>query len=138
MAGEPSTVGANIMLDALSGRATQTARTTYAVLLTAAPGDATTMASMAEVTTPATNGYDREIVTWSAPTGDPSSTSNTALITFGPFTADLANCTHLGLVSTLTGTAGEFLWYWTADVAKDPALNDSITVAIGDLSMLAD
>lgn len=138
MPGQPSTVGANAMLDAASGRATQTARTTYLALLTAAPGDTTTMATMTELTTPGSNGYNRQTCAWSAPTGDPASTGNTALLTFGPFTADLGNVTHLALVSASTGTSGDFIWYWTADVAKDPANGDSITVAIGALTMTAD
>jgi hypothetical protein len=110
----------------------------YLVLLTAAPTDATTMATMTELTTPGTNGYDREICAWDAATGDPSSADNTSLITFGPFTADLGNVTHLGLVSAATGTAGDFVMYWTADVAKDPANGDSITVAAGALVMTLD
>jgi len=139
MAGQASQVGANIMLDAVNGRATQTARTTYLVLLTAAPNDTTTtMANMAELTTPATNGYSRQSVTWGAPSGDPSQAANTNGITFGPFTADLANVTHLGLVSASTGTAGDFLYYWDADVARDPANGDSITVAVGALTMSVD
>jgi hypothetical protein len=138
MAGQPSIAGANIMLDALNGRATQTLRTTYLALLTAAPNDASTMASMTELTVPATNGYARQAVTWGAPAADPSLASNTGLLTFGAFTADLGNVTHLALVTAVTGTAGVFLWYWTADVAKDPANGDSITVAIGALTMSAD
>lgn len=138
MPGQPSTVGANAMLDAASGRATQSARTTYVALLTAAPSDTTTMVTMTEVTTPGLNGYARQACTWSAPAGDPSSTGNTALLTFGPFSADLGNVTHLALVSASTGTAGDFIWYWAADIAKDPATGDSITIAIGALTMTAD
>lgn len=138
MAGQASTVGANIMLDAATGRATQTARTTYLALLTAAPTDATTMAGMTEVTTPATNGYARQSVSWTAPTGDPSSTQNSGALTFGPFTADLGNVTHLALVSAATGTAGDLVAYWTADVAKDPANGDSISVASGALTLTCD
>lgn len=138
MAGEASTAGSNIMLDAASGRSTATARPTYLALLTATPTDATTMVSMTEITTPASQGYDREAVTWTVPTGDPASTENTALITFGPFTADLGNVTHVALVSALTGTAGDFIWWWAADVAKDPANGDSITIAAGALTMTCD
>lgn len=133
MAGQPSTAGANIMLDGLSGRATQTARTTYLALATTAPTDA---AAGTELTTPGSSGYNRQAVTWSAPTGDPSSTSNTALITFGPFSADLGNVTHLMLMDATT--AGNMLFYWTADVAKDPANGDSITIAASALTMTAD
>ena len=139
MAGEASTAGAAFMLDYASGRSqTLAARTRYVALLTAAPTDATTMASMAEVETPASNGYDREIAAWTVPTGDPSSTENTALITFGPSTALWTEVTHCALVSALTGTAGDFMWWWALDVAKTAASGDSITVAAGALTMTAD
>lgn len=134
MAGQASSIGSGILLDACSGRETQTARTMYLVLLTAAPTDATTMVTMAEVTTPTTQGYDREICAFDDPV-ETEETENVSLITFGPFTADLANCTHVALVSTLTGTGGQFVWYWTLDAAKDPANGDSITVAAGALTM---
>lgn len=133
MPGEASTTGANIGLDAITGRAAASARTTYLAFLTTLPTDATTMATMAEVTTPGTNGYTRPAVTWSAPSGDPSTSSNTNAISVGPFTSDLANIPYIGLVSAATGTAGDFLYFWTADVAKDPGVGDSVTLAIGAL-----
>lgn len=135
MPGELSTVGANIGLDAATGRATQTARTTYLALLTAAPSDSTTLASMTEVSTA---GYARQSVTWAAPTGDPSSTSNSAVITFGPFTADPPNITHCALVSASSGTTGDFIMHWALTAAKDPATNESLQFAIGALVMTLD
>ncbi len=138
MAGQPSTVGANNMLDALNGRATQTARTMYLALLTAAPTDATTMATMTELATPGSDGYSRQTVSWTAPSGDPSESENTGAITFGPLTADLGNVTHIALVSAATGTSGDLVWYWTADEAKDPSSGDSLTIAAGALTMSAD
>ena len=135
MPGQLSTTGANIALDAATGRATQTARTTYLALLTAAPTDATTVATMAEITT---SGYSRKSVTWSAPTGDPSSTSNTATITWGPFTADPPNVTHIALVSSASGLSGDLIMYWTADVARDAADDESIQAAAGALVMTLD
>ena len=138
MAGEFSTVGANIALDAATGRATQTARTMYLALLTAAPTDSTDMSTMTELTTPGSNGYDRQTCAFDAPTGDPSSTDNSSLITFGPFTSDLGTVTHLALVSASTGTSGDLTMYWTADTSKDPANGDSITVAAGALVMTCD
>lgn len=135
MPGEASTVGAGKALDAITGRATATARTTYLALLTAAPGDATTIATMSELSTA---GYSRQAVTWSTPSGDPQATSNTAAITFGAFTADPPNVTHLALVSAASGTTGDFLYYWTADTARDAATGDSISVAIGALTMSLD
>ena len=134
MAGQPSTPGANKMLDALTGRATQTAQTTYLALCTTAPTDSALGTELV-----AGNGYARQAVTWTAPSGDPSSTENTALITFGPFTTDFGNVTHLMLMDVSTGgTASNMLAYWTADVAKDPANGDSITIAAGALTMTAD
>lgn len=130
MSGEASSFGAGAALDAMTGRATQTARTTYLALLTAAPTDATTNATMAEVTTA---GYARQAVTWAAPSGDPRVTSNTALLTFGPFTADPPNITHAALVSSASGTSGDFIYWWTLDNARDAANGDSLTVAVGAL-----
>jgi hypothetical protein len=135
MAGEASSVGAGIALDAISGRATATARTTYLALLSAAPTDATTLATMTELTTA---GYSRQTVTWSAPSGDPRVSSNTATITFGPFTADPPNTTHVALVSASSGTSGDFLYSWTLDAARDPATNDSLQIAASALVMQLD
>lgn len=135
MAGQPSTVGANIGLDAKTGRATQTARTTYLALLSAAPTDASTLATMAELTTA---GYTRQSVTWSAPTGDPSETHNTGAVTFGPFTADPPSVTHCALVSASSGTVGDFIYYWTLDTARDGIIGDSIQFAVAALSMTED
>src|SRR6478735_4819508 len=135
MPGEATSVGAGHALDGLNGRATKTARATYVALLTVALTDTDTMASMTEVTTA---GYARQSVTWSAPTGDPQVASNTNAMTFGPFTADPPNIGFLGLVSVATGTAGELLYRWTADTARDGVTNDSITIAIGALTMSLD
>lgn len=135
MAGELSQTGANNALDAVSGRATQTARTTYLALLSAAPSDTTTVATMTEITTA---GYSRQAVTWAAPSGDPSSTSNSGVLTFGPFTADPPNVTHCALVSSASGTTGDFLMHWSFTTARDAASGDSATVAVGALVMTLD
>ena len=135
MPGEATTVGAGKALDAISGRATQTARATYLCLLTASATDADTIAGLAEV---ATAGYARQSVTWGAPTGDPQVSANTNAMTFGPFSADPPNITHLALVSSASGTSGDLLYRWTADTPRDGITNDSITVAIGALSMSLD
>lgn len=135
MTGEASTAGANIALDAMAGRATQTARTVYVALLTSAPTDATTLGTMAELSA---TGYSRQAFTASAPSGDPSETHNTNVITFGPFSSDPANVTHLALVSSASGTSGDFIFYWTAASARDAASGDSITIAASGLSMTLD
>lgn len=135
MAGEMSTTGANIALDAATGRATQTARTVYLALLTAAGTDATTPATMTELSA---TGYARQSVAWTAPSGDPASTNNSGSVTFGPFLTDPANVPYCGLVSSSSGTGGDFLMYWTLAVAKDAAINESIQFAAGTLVMTQD
>lgn len=135
MTGEASTVGAGIGLDAITGRATQTARTVYLVLLSAAPTDATTLATMSEISG---TGYARQAVTFSAPSGDPQETHNTGTLTFGPFSFDPANVTHLALVSASSGTTGDFLYWWAATSARDAASGDSIQVAASALSATLD
>lgn len=135
MAGEASTVGANLALDAMTGRATVTARTTYLALLTAAPTDATTLATMAELTA---TGYARQAVTWTVPSGDPSVTSNSGAITFGPVSTDPLNVTHAALVSAASGTVGDFIYFWTLNVARDGISGDSFQVANGALVMQLD
>jgi hypothetical protein len=135
MPGEASTTGANIALDAMSGRATQTTRTTYLALLTTVPTDATTVATMVEVSTA---GYARQAVTWSAPTGDPAQTKNSGLLTFGPFSADPPNIPYAALVSSASGTTGDFIYWWTLDTARDAISGDSLTVAINALVMQLD
>lgn len=135
MPGEPSTFGAGVMLDAVNGRATQTARTTYVALLTSAPTDATILSTMAEVTTA---GYSRVAATWAAPSGDPASSSNTNVLTFGPFTADPPNITHCALVSAASGTVGDFLYWWALGTARDGISGDSASFAAGALVMTQD
>lgn len=135
MPGQLSTVGANIALDAATGRVTQSARTVYLALVTVAPSDSTTVATMTEVTTA---GYARQSCAFSAPTGDPSTSSNSATITFGPFTADPPSVAYGVLVSTASGAAGDLIAYWTADVARDAALGESIQVAAGGLTISID
>jgi hypothetical protein len=136
MAGEFSTVGANYALDIVTGRnAGPGARTTYLALLTSAPTDATTLATMAELSA---TGYSRQSVTWTAPSGDPSSTNNSGTITFGPFTSDPANVTHCALVSASSGTTGDFLMWWALDTAKDAASGESIQFAAAALVMTCD
>lgn len=135
MSGQLSTAGANIALDAATGRATQTARTVYLALLTSAPSDSTTVASMVELTTA---GYSRQACAFTAPTGDPSLSSNSATITFGPFTADPPSVAYAALVSSASGTSGDFIAYWTADVAQDATTGQSIQVTAGTLTLSLD
>lgn len=136
MPGELSTVGAVNALNGALGRVTQTARTTYVALLTAAPTDATTLATMTEY---AATGYARQAITWSAPSGDPSASSNSATLTYGPFTAGTgATITHAALVSAASGTSGDFIYWWALDASKTPTTGDSFEFAAAALSVSLD
>ncbi len=136
MPGELSQVGANNALDGALGRVTQTARTVYLALLTAAPTDTSTLATMTEY---AATGYARQTCALAAPSGDPSSTSNTAALTFGPFTAGTGGViTHCALVSAASGTTGDFLSHWALTTSRTPANGDSVSFAIGALVLTLD
>lgn len=126
----PNNRGQEIALDAKTGRATQSSRTVYLALLTAAPTATTTLATMSEVST---SGYARQSVAWAASSGNPRSTSNTGALTFGPFTADPPNITHCALVSASSGTTGDLIDSWSLDTARDGITGDSLTVAVGAL-----
>lgn len=135
MPGEFSQAGANAALDALTGRASPWAlpRTTYLALLSSAPTDTALGTELAVA------GYARQAVTWTAPSGDPSSTENTATITFGPFTADPANVTHCALMDAVSGgTASNQIIWWALTVAKDAAIGESIAFAAGALVITLD
>lgn len=135
MPGEFSQRGAEIALDAWSGRAAQAQRSSYLALLTAAPADNAAISALAEITTA---GYSRQAVTWGAPSGDPTVIANSAPIVFGPFSADPPNVTHVALVSSASGTTGDFLGWWALDTAKDAAVGESIQFNVGALTMSLD
>lgn len=133
MAGIPDTFADNV-LDFITGRAVSpsAARNSYLALVTADPGAGATIASLAEVTTA---GYARQQIIWAVPAGSPMLTSNTALVTFGPFTADmLLGVTHAVLVSALSGTTGDVMYVWQLDAAVQ-ALNTQ-TLQLAPASLL--
>ena len=139
MAGQFSDTGSNSALDAVTGRATVTAATSYLALLTAAPSDTTTPATMTEY---AATGYARQAVTWSAPALNGLSvpeTSNSSTLTFGPFTAGTgATIAYAALVSSSSGTTGNLLAYWTLDTSRTPSTNDSLQIAAAGLKLSVD
>jgi len=139
MAGQFSDAGSNRALDAVTGRATVSSATTYLALLTAAPGDTTTLATMTEY---GATGYSRQAVTWSSPALNGSNvpeSSNSGTVTFGPFTAGTgATITHAALVSAASGTTGSILAWWDLDNARTPSTNDSVEVTNGNLKLSVD
>ena len=105
MAGQASSVGSRVGLDAISGRAPQTARTTYLALLTAAPTDATTMATMAEVTTPGSSGYTRQPATLAVSTHGSSLAASAAALALLAVVAASGSATTSGqAAATIPGT----------------------------------
>jgi hypothetical protein len=139
MPGEFSDAGSAKALDAVTGRATVTAATKYLALLTAAPSDTTTPATMTEY---AATGYSRQAVEWDAPALNGSSiqeTKNTNVETFGPFTAGTgATITHVALVTSSSGTTGTIDAIWTLDNSRTPGTNDSLQIAAGALKLTCD
>jgi hypothetical protein len=102
--------------------------TKYLALLTAAPGETATMATMTEVFAPPLNGYSRVQVLntdWGAPGLDSGDYKTTAAEkTFGPASSNPWNSmTNIALVTTSTGTAGKLL--------LTVALSGTTTVNIG-------
>src|ERR1041385_6943031 len=89
----------------------------YAALLPAAPTLTSTMKTMTEVFAPGSNGYRRqpiEISDWGAPALDGGyyEEITAAEKVFGPATEKAwENLTHVALVTTATGTSGQFLLY---------------------------
>jgi hypothetical protein len=138
MPGEFSDTGGKRALDAVTGRATVTSRTTYLALLTAAPSDATTDGTIS-VTEYAATGYARQTVAWTTPALNGSSipeSSNSGVLTFGPFTAGTGSTiTHAALVSAASGTTGDMLAWWSLDTSRTPAVNDSVSVAANALKL---
>lgn len=139
MPGEFSDAGALKALDAVTGRATVTSATTYLALLTAAPTDTSTPATMTEY---GATGYARVAVTWSAPALNGSSipeTSNSGTLTFGPFTAGTgATVTHCALVTSASGTTGEIRAWWSLDTSRTPGTNDSLQFSTSNLKITVD
>lgn len=139
MAGEFSDAGGLKALDAVTGRATITSATTYLALLTAAPTDTTTPATMTEY---AATGYSRQTVAFSTPALNASNvpeSSNTGVLTFGPFTAGTgATISHCALVTSASGTTGEIRAWWSLDTSRTPGTNDSLQFAISALKIAVD
>lgn len=116
--------GEGSVLDVYLGEAAHP--TKYLTMLTAAPAETTTMATMTERAL--TNGFARIQIAntdWAAKTLNAGDFQRTAAEkTFGPVTtADWTGLTHAALVTTATGTAGLFLLY--------VALSATTTVAVG-------
>jgi hypothetical protein len=133
MAGEPTRLGKQRALDAMLGRASPATFAGEIALLTSAATDS------AMGTEYGATGYARQAVEFTAPTGaDPPVSWNTALLTFGPFTAGTGLViTHAVLLTAGAGVVDpltEMHYRWTLTTPKTPSTGDSATVAINALT----
>jgi hypothetical protein len=135
--GKLNLAGASRALDAATGRATVTSRTTYLALLTTVPTPNVTLSTMAEY---GAAGYARQPMAMSAPSGSPMQTSNTALLTYGPLTGATGGTSIVGWaeVSALSGTTGEVVAQGDFGTARTPVAGASLTVPIGGIVVQID
>lgn len=106
----------------------------YLTLLTANPTGLTSISQLTEV---ADSTYARQQVTFGAATTTaPSTASNTALITFGPFTANMPlPAQWAALVSVSTGTSGLLLGTWSLNQPQQVLATQSINIAAGQIEI---
>lgn len=137
MAGKMNIVGAANALDGALGRATQTSRTVYLMLLTAAPTVSSTIASVTEYSA---TGYARQAIAMGTPSGTPRVSANTAVLTFGPLSGanGTTAVTHWAIVSASSGTSGDVIAQGDFTASRTPAAGDSLTVAIGAITVSID
>jgi hypothetical protein len=126
-------VPAGASLDSITKRGT----TCYLALLTTEVAPSVTLATLPEVTT---SGYARQPVTFTVPakpsSGEPMTTMNTALISWGPFTAAmLLDATHIALVSAATGTTGTVQYVWQLDQILTADINESIQIPVNKIAI---
>ena len=134
MGGQFTTAGSDLAVNRVFRNTGTSPTSLYLGLATAAVTDSSTLASITEVTTA---GYSRQAVTFAAPSGDPSATSNTADITFGPFSADPPSIAYAFVTDAASGTSGTIYAYWDG-TAVDAASSESIVVRSGDLDFTLD
>ena len=106
----------------------------YLALLTADPTGLTTIATLTEVSDPT---YARQQVVFGAATNTaPSQSTNTAQITFGPFTNNMTlPAQWAALVSVVSGTSGLLLGTWTLNQPQQVLATQSINVAAGQIEI---
>lgn len=84
--------------------------------------------------------YAPATATWTSGgtvSGGAQTTGSTAgIVTFGPFTAGTgATISYAALVSSSSGTTGDFLAWWALDTPRTPAVNDAVTLAVNSLAL---
>jgi hypothetical protein len=136
MSGHPTAVGAQMQLDYITGRSLRYTEPfdVYLALLTSDVPDNVLLSGLPEITTP---GYGRQLIPWSAATlSRPSSSGNSAVVTFGPVTADMSNQATFGaLVTAQTGTDGDVLWVWQLDTPQQAVNGQALQLALNKLTI---
>jgi hypothetical protein len=144
MSGNFTPVGAQLALDYLSGTMDTTlivgaiARSTYLMLLTATPSNASSLATYPEVSAA---GYARQTVSWGAAALNGASVyqiANSTAVLWGPFTGASGigpAATMCALVTVSTGTSGTPLMLWTLDTPGSAPQNSSLQLPVGALTM---
>jgi hypothetical protein len=125
-----SAYGAKAMLDWVNGGATPTRPTDrYAALVYGTPSNT---ASGLGTEYSSNQGYARQTALFSAAASPAGSQSNTAGMTFGPFSSSSA-IQGLLITDTLSIFSGNLLWYGTLLTARTVLPGDTLTVAPGQL-----
>lgn len=78
------------------------------------------------------SGANRQAVTFAAAASPAGSASNTAAMTFGPFSSS-ATISGLQIWDTVGSTAGNMLWYGTLTTARALNAGDSLVFNAGSL-----
>jgi hypothetical protein len=106
----------------------------YLALLTADPTGLSSISALSEC---ADSGYSRVQVAFGAATAAyPSVSSNTSLITFGPFSVNMSLPVQwLALVSISSGTTGLLLNSWTVSSPQQVSATQTINIAAGALQI---
>ena len=97
----------------------------YVGLFTSTPSDSTAGTEVSS------GSYARQTVAFSFTSGDPSSVTNTAQITFPTSTASWGTVTHAGIYDALT--SGNFLAYAELTLSSDFSTSNPKTIATGDI-----
>lgn len=122
----------NKVIDHLTGKTSYTMPTVYVGLSSTTP-----TLSSGNITEPSTGSYARITTsgtTWSAASG--GTTSNAAVLTFPTATADWVSAANLtyGLMYDAS-TSGNLLGYGALSVAKNCLNGDTVSIAIGGLTI---
>ena len=126
-----TSAGSSVSITKVSGN-TYTG-STYLLLLSEDPGDDAVMASLVEITDA---GYARQLVSHVVPTLSPRGTTNSALFTYGPFTAGMASgAAYAALVEAATGTTGKVRYVWMLDTVLQAGVGESVQFPAASLAL---